>query len=544
VAQAIAIRDGRIIAVGADTEIEALAGPATDRIDLQGHTATPGLIDSHVHFSYGGLLRLTQLDLNYPYVKSISDITKMVAERHAGAAPGKWILGRGWDEGKLSEQRYVLASDLDPVTGSRPAWLSHTMGHYGVANSAALKLAGITRETPDPPGGTIDRADDGTPTGVLKEKAMSLVAQHIPPTDSGQMREAIRQMARAFNREGMTGAKDPGIGRSLGYNPENALDTWNAYREVLEEGALTVRLFALWRSAETLDEARQLVKLIKPFTRPQEQSGNHRLMSGGIKIFADGSGGARTAWVWDDWNRERSGLDEGNSGYPAIDPIMLRDLIMLYHDAGLHVGVHAIGDRSIDWVVASISLALIRNPHYGLRHSIIHSNIPTELAMNTMAALQQNFDAAYPESQANFTWWIGDTYAGNFGVERSRRLNPFRSFAARGIQWGGGSDFFVTPFPARYGLWASVVREPLLGVYGKDAFGSDQSVDIRTALRSYTIWAAHQLFMDDVTGSIESGKYADIAVWDVDLYTAEPDQIKNMKCRMTLLEGEIVYRAD
>lgn len=544
VAQAIAIRDGRIIAVGTDTEIEALAGPATDRIDLQGYTATPGLIDSHVHFSYGGLLRLTQLDLNYPYVKSISDITKMVAERHADAAPGEWILGRGWDEGKLSEQRYVLASDLDPVSGSRPAWLSHTMGHYGVANSAALELAGITRETPDPAGGTIDRADDGTPTGVLKEKAMSLVAQHIPPTDSDQMREAIRQMARAFNREGMTGAKDPGIGRSLGYNPENALDTWNAYREVLEEGALTVRLFALWRSAETLDEAQQLVNLIKPFTRPQEQSGNHRLMSGGIKIFADGSGGARTAWVWDDWNRERSGLDEGNRGYPAIDPIMLRDLIMLYHDAGLHVGVHAIGDRSIDWVVASITLALVRNPHFGLRHSIIHANIPTDLAMNTMAALQQNFDAAYPEPQANFTWWIGDTYAGNFGVKRSQRLNPFRSFAARGIRWGGGSDFFVTPFPARYGLWASIAREPLLGVYGKDAFGSDQSVDIQTALRSYTIWAAHQLFMDDVTGSIELGKYADIAVWDVDLYTAEADQIKNMKCRMTLLEGEIVYRAD
>ena len=161
--------------------------------------------------------------------------------------------------------------------------------------------------------------------------------------------------------------------------------------------------------------------------------------------------------------------------------------------------------------------------------------------MNTMAALQRNFDAGYPEPQANFTWWIGDTYAGNFGVKRSQRLNPFRSYRDRGIQWGGGSDFFVTPFPARYGIWSSITRQPLLGVYGYDAFGEEQSVDVKTALRSYTIWAAHQMFMEEKTGSIEVGKYADIAVWDTDLYTAAPEAIKNMECQMTLLEGKVVY---
>jgi predicted amidohydrolase YtcJ len=263
-----------------------------------------------------------------------------------------------------------------------------------------------------------------------------------------------------------------------------------------------------------------------------------------VKLFADGSGGARTAWVWQDWNRSRTEIDEGNRGYPAIDAILLRDLIMLYHDAGLHMGVHAIGDRAIDWTVAAMTLALIRNPRHGLRHSIIHSNIPTDLAMNTMAALQQNFDAGYPEPQANFTWWIGDTYAGNFGIERSRRLNPFRSYLDRGMIWAGGSDFFVTPFPARYGIWSSIARQPLLGVYGHDAFGEDQSIDVKTALRSYTIWAAHQMFMEEKIGSIEAGKYADIAVWDTDPYTATPEAIKEMKCRLTLLEGEVVYRAE
>jgi predicted amidohydrolase YtcJ len=542
VAEAVAIRDGLIIAVGSNQQISRLSGPGTDRIDLQGMTATPGLIDTHAHFSYGGLLKLTQIDLSFPHAKSIDDITRLVSERRQSSDAGAWILGRGWDEGKLAEQRYVTASDLDPVSGDRPVWLAHTMGHYGVANSAALSRAGITRDTPDPPGGVIDRADDGTPTGVLKETAMALVVGHIPPAGPQQLREAIRLMAREFNREGMTGAKDPGIGRSLEYDFGNAMDTWNAYRDVLAAGELSVRILALWRSPNSLDGAHELVERIAPFTDPQALGGDRRLVSGGVKIFADGSGGARTAWVWEDWNRDYTGIDEGNRGYPAIDAIVLRDLIMFYHDAGLHIGIHAIGDRAIDWTVAAVTLALIRNPRKGLRHSIIHANIPTDLALDTMAALQRNFDAGYPEPQANFTWWIGDTYAGNFGVERSRRLNPFRSYLDRGMQWGGGSDFFVTPFPARYGLWASMARRPLLGIHGEDAFGQEQSIDVRSALRSYTIWAAHQMFMDDVTGSIEVGKYADIAVWDTDLYRAAPEEIKNMQCQMTLLEGDIVYR--
>jgi predicted amidohydrolase YtcJ len=543
IAEALAIRDGRITAVGTNEEIEALAGPETDRIDLQGLTATPGLLDSHVHFSSGGLLRLTRLDLSFPHVKSIEDVVTKVRRRLAGLGPQEWVLGRGWDEGKLTERRYIYASDLDPVTDNHPAWLVHTMGHYGVANSLSLALAGITRETPDPPGGVIDRDADGNATGVLKETAMMLVARHIPASDAAQMREGIRSMAQAFNSECMTGAKDPGIGSGLGYDSAGAMQAWEAYQDVLAEGALTVRVFALWRTPDTLGEAKALIRRIAPFTRPSESTGNDRLISGGVKLFADGSGGARTAWMWQDWNRNQTGVDEGNRGYPAIDAELLRELIRLYHDAGLHMGVHAVGDQAIDWVVAAFTLALMHNPQHGLRHSIIHANIPTDLAMDTMVALQRKFDAGYPEPQAAFTWWIGDTYAGNFGPQRSLRLNPFRTYLAKGIRWGGGSDFFVTPYPARYGIWSSMVRQPLLGVYGFDVFGQDETIDARTALRSFTMWAAHQMFLDDKTGSIEVGKYADIAVWNADLYSAPPDVIKNMECRLTLFQGEVVYRA-
>ena len=222
---------------------------------------------------------------------------------------------------------------------------------------------------------------------------------------------------------------------------------------------------------------------------------------------------------------------------------MLREQIRMYHDAGIHISVHAIGDRAIDWIVDSYWQALEANPTPGLRHGIIHANIPTDHALDRIAEMQRDFDAAYPEPQANFTWWIGDTYAGNFGPARAPRLNPFRTYLDRGILWAGGSDYPVTPFPARNGIWASIARETLLGVYGVNPYGAAESVDVQTALRSFTAWAAHQMFMEDKIGSIEVGKYADLAVWDRDLYSVETAAIQEMRCEMTLFQGKVVYEA-
>ncbi len=543
VVEALAIRKGRILATGTTAEIERLAGPTTERIDLRGRTATPGLIDAHLHFSEGGLLRLTNIDLSYPVVKSIADVVHAVRERSATAKAGEWILGRGWDEGKFTDRRLIRAADIDAAAGDHPSWLVNTTGHYGVANASALAIAGITRDTADPPGGVIDRDAAGEPTGVLKETAMGLVTRHVPRAGPEKMREAIRAMAGELNRECMTGVKDPGLGSDLAFDPDSALATWNAYREVLDDGALTVRVFALWYSPRTLEEAQKLIKLIEPFGRPDAATGGDRLVSGGVKMFADGSGGARTAWMWQDWNRERAEVDTGNRGYPAFDAELMRQLIFLYHDAGLHLGVHAVGDRAIDWVVDSYALALERKPVKGLRHSIIHANIPSDHATDAMAAMQKAFDAGYPEPSPSFTWWIGDTYAGSFGPERSLRLNPFRTFLDQGIHWASGSDYFVTPFAARYGIWSSISREPLLGVYGGDPFGRGEAVDAHAALRSFTIWAAHQIFMDERIGSLEPGKRADIAVWDTDFYTAPSAAIKDAKCLMTLFDGEVVFGA-
>jgi predicted amidohydrolase YtcJ len=184
---------------------------------------------------------------------------------------------------------------------------------------------------------------------------------------------------------------------------------------------------------------------------------------------------------------------------------------------------------------------LSEKPTPGLRHSIIHGNIPTDHAIETMALLQSKYDAAYPEAQAPFTWWIGDTYAGNFGPQRSQRLMPLKTYLDKRILWGGGSDYPVTPLPARYGLWSSVEREALKGTFGPHPFGTAEAVDIHTALRSYTLWAARQLFLDARTGSLEVGKDADIAVWSQNPYQMPSAELRNLHCELTLLGGAVVF---
>ncbi len=532
VAEAVAIRGSRIAAVGDAAAIEALVGHETRRVDLAGRAITPGLMDAHVHFASGGTNLLHLLDISYPNVESIAEVQTAVAEQAARLGAGEWVRGRGWDEGKLTELRYIYASDLDAVVPDNPVWLSHTMGHYGVANSIALDMAGITADTPDPPGGTIDRTADGQPTGVLKESAQGLVSRLIPGLGPAEQRAGIRALADEFNKECMTGGKDPGIGRAA----------WEAYQDVQEEGDLSVRIFALWRGRNgTLEEVAAYADSLATFTRPYESTGDDHLISGGVKLYSDGSGGARTAWLYDDWNRDHTDTDAGNRGYPTMDPDELRRRFRAYHDAGLHVSIHSIGDRAIDWTVDSFAEALAATPTRGLRHGIIHANIPTDRALDAMAQLQRDWGAAYPEPSPTFTWWIGDTYAGNFGPDRALRLNPFRSYQTRGMIWASGSDYSVTPFPARYGVWASVARQPLLGVYGSQPYGTAESVDVEIALRSFTTWVAHQMFLEDKVGTIEPGKYADLAVWDRDPLSVPTADLRDMSCEMTIFDGDVVY---
>jgi predicted amidohydrolase YtcJ len=260
-------------------------------------------------------------------------------------------------------------------------------------------------------------------------------------------------------------------------------------------------------------------------------------------MYMDGSGGGRTAWMYQDWNKNSTELDVGNPGYPVTDPAIYRQNVKLFNDAGLHIGTHAIGDRAIDWVVDTYAEVLAANPKHGLRHAIIHANTPTDHAIAVMAELERKYDAGYPETQGEFMYWIGDNYAGNLGPQRALRLDPYQTFLHQGILFAGGSDYPVTPLPARLGLWASVARQTLHGTYGAQPFGTAEAISAADALKSYTIWAAHQMFLDTETGSLEPGKSADIAIWDRDPLTAPTAALKDLKCELTLFRGAVVYQA-
>lgn len=530
VAEAVAIAGGRVVAVGTTAEIRGRVGPATQVVDLAGRAMTPGLIDTHVHFTE--VDALFNVDLSDPSIAAMDDVLKRVAAQVAKTKPGEWIRGRGWDEGKLKERRHITAADLDKVAPNNPVWLTNTTGHYGVGNSYAMKIGEVRKGTAAPPAGTIVHTDDGEPNGVLLESAQNLITRHIPPMTRAQQKAGLVKMIEDFNAEGMTGAKDPGIGDLK----------WELYDELLKEGKLTVRLFALWSGPRRLEDAAEVQKRISAHPRPPASLGDGMLISGGVKMYMDGSGGARTAWMHEDWNRNLDDVDKGNVGYPATPPDQYRTMATNFHNAGVHVSTHAIGDMAIDWVVDTYAKAIAGKPTKGLRHGVIHANTPTDHANDEMARLQRDYDAGYPEASASFMWWIGDNYAGNFGPVRNLRMKPLATWQKKGMRWGGGSDFAVTPFAARYGLWASVARETLNGTFGKTPFGMAEAVDVHTALKSYTIWAAHQIFLDDRIGSIEVGKEADLAVWDRDPYTVATPVLKDIKAELTLVKGKVVYR--
>jgi predicted amidohydrolase YtcJ len=537
VVEALAIRHGAIVKVGSDAEVMKFAGqgPGLRVIDLHGRTATPGLIDTHAHIADGGVQELYGVKLSD--AASIVEILARVKAKIALVKPGEWVTGSGWDEGKLAEHRYVTAADLDAVSPDNPVWLVQTTGHYGAANSSALRLAHITAATPEPPAGTIDRDAQGNPTGVLKEdSAMDPITSLIPPVTFEQMRQGILYMQHVLHSEGMTAVKDPDIFQIH----------WDAYKSLLDRGQLKEHICVLWHAGSTLESARKALAAINQVPRLPSALGKNRLLSCGAKIYMDGSGGARTGWVYDDWLRNASTPDvtssgAPNRGYPQTDPMVYQEMVRFFHRNRVPVGTHAVGDRAMDWVVDTYALVEREHPRPGLRHSIIHANLPTPHAMDVMVTLQKKYDAGYPEMQPGFLWWIGDIYAASYGPKRGQGLEPLKTLHARGILWSGGSDYFVTPIAARYGLWSSVARRTAQATYGLNPFGVSESLDIHTALRSYTAWASRQVFLQDTIGSLEVGKQADIAVWDQDLYSISVDEIRDLKCLMTLFDGEVVY---
>jgi predicted amidohydrolase YtcJ len=528
VVQALAISRGTIAAVGSDAEISAMIGPKTRVIDLKGRAATPGLIDTHAHILSTGLGELNQIPL--AGARSVEDMVAAVKARVATTPKGEWVLGVGWDEGKFKDGRYPTAAELDVVSPDNPVWLDNTTGHYGVANGLALKLAGVTAATPTPTAGTIEKLPDGRPAGVLKETAQDLVTRLIPEPSIAQRQAALSHMIRRLHEEGMTGFKDPSIGRA----------DWEAYLGLAKAGQFPINACVLFSGGRSMATATTALAEIRRAKAEIASVANTSLSVCGVKLFMDGSGAAPTAWMYEDWNHHRTEIATGNSGYPQIDPAEYRQMIAMFINADIGIGTHAIGDKAIDWVVDGYTDALKAHPVKDLRLSIIHANTPTDHAIAAMAALQRDHGSGYPETQATFAWWIGDIYAANLGPARSLRLNPYATYVKAGIIWGGGSDTGVTPFPARLGLWASTARQTSGATWGPTPFGTAEAVPIQTALKSYTAWAA-PLIRADNAGVLAPGKSADIAVWDRDPQAVPTAAIKDMRADLTLFRGQIMF---
>ena len=528
VVSAMAIRGGRIVALGSDKAIAAFIGKRTKVIDLAGKTATPGMIDAHAHALEGGIDEVANLQLGE--ASSVADFLARVKARAAELPAGAWLTGSGWNESRIAEHHPPSLAELDAVSDGHPVALGNTTGHYTLVNSAVLKLAGVDAKTPDPAGGRFDKDASGALTGVIYDSAQDVLDKLVPPVGAATRAKGLTHVIEGALSEGLTGFKDPRTGRLQ----------WDVYAAAAKQAPLTMHVCTLTFAQTDMTAARAAVDDYRQRKREVAAMKGRNLDVCGVKIFLDGSGAGRTAWVYKPFEADAAHANPG-TGLPQMAPEIYREMVDLFTREGMPIGTHAIGDRAIDTVVDAYAAALKKWPKQGLRHSLIHANLPTEHAIDVMADLQKTYDSGYPEAQAEFLWFLGDALAAGWGPERSVHMMPYATYVKRGILYSDGSDYPVTPYAPRYGLWSSVAREPDGDRFGKAPFGTAEAVDIHTAMKSHTIWAARQLFLEKEAGSLEVGKLADVAIWDRNPYAVPTAQLKDMTCMMTLFGGKVVF---
>ncbi len=521
-AAAIAIRDGRFVAVGSDEEIRALAGARTRVEDLGGATVVPGLIDAHNHLlATGRMLREVRL---YD-TRSIPEIVERVAARVREIPPGEWVVGRGWDESLLAEGRHPTRHDLDAVAPDTPVVI-HRVWNKLVCNSAALRAAGIDRETPDPPAdvlysGSFERDEAGEPTGLFRDRAKEMITGHIPEPSEEDLVAAIEKACRAYNAVGLIGVAEPGL-----YPGEI-----RAYDRAKREGTLTVRtdmLMAAWGFGAPESEA----GLQEQFAGIGVGGGlgDDLLRLEGIKLMIDGGMSDRTARMFDAY------LDEpGNRGTWVIEPTRLVQLIRWVHDLGWPMDIHTCGDEAQETVVMAFATSQRENPKPWLRHRVHHAYFPTPTALAVMAEAQIPAVVSSP-----FLTNLGEGFVNSVGPERASRAMPMRAYLAAGVPLAGSSDSYITDFNPWVGMHAAVNRSTATG---RDLGKTAEGIAPEEALRSYTLGGAFVTGREDRQGSIAPGKLADLVVLDRDPLTIAPEELDQVQAIATMLGGEWVDRA-
>jgi predicted amidohydrolase YtcJ len=506
--QAIAVSGGKISAVGANDEVQKLKGPKTQVIDLGGHFVMPGFNDAHVHLGSGGF---EKLNVDLVGSKSLEDMKQRIAARTKTAAPGEWIVGRGWDHTLWTEQKTPTQADIDSVTGTHPAIFNRVDGHIAIANSAALKAAGVTAQSPDPHGGKIDRDDKGEPTGILRETAMGAVSEKIPPPSQAQRRRAAELALEDAARWGITSAQD-----------NSDWEDFLTYEQMEKEGKLTLRI------SEWLPFDAPVEQLLQ--ARQHHSQEDPMLHTGMLKGFMDGSLGSRTAAMlapYDD--------DPKNSGIPRYEQDKLNAMAAERANDGFQIGFHAIGDRGARMALDAFAYAIQKSNKKNLRFRIEHDQVVASedfkkyKDLGVIASVQPN------HLLTDMNW-----AEAHIGPGRAKHSYPWKEFEDNHIPLAFGTDYPVEPITPFRGLYAAVTRKNEVGT---KEYYPEQKLTIDHAIYAYTIGAAQAEFAEDKKGQLTPGMLADFVVLDRDITKVAPPEILKTRVLRTVVGGKTVYEA-
>lgn len=513
-AEAAAVKDGKFIRVGSTKEIREFIGQDTQVIDVEGKTVTPGFAESHCHPSMAGLNLCFEVDVKQ--AASIDDMITLLQQKAEQLPKGNWVKGFGYNDQRLKEKRHPTRWDLDKATANHPIFLSRTDGHLAVANSAALSLAEISKDTADPDGGRLDRdPQSGEPTGVLREQAQTIVKALIPSYTIADFKEGISTACHQLARWGITSFHDAAVGR----------EAMTAYQELLAENKLPLRVGMMIPGIPLL-EFRGYLDELKTLGI-QAGFGNERLRIYGTKFMCDGSMSGWTAALYEPYTNE-----PGELGITVVPKDELTAGIVEAHKAGLRPVTHAIGDRAIDIVLDAIELALKERPDPDHRMSIEHCSLPTSQAIDRIKRL-----GVLPSSSVGFIYELGPAHLLGLGSERIKGYFPHKTYLEKGIISVGNSDWSVTSGNIAQQIYGVVTRK----CYSGEVVGAEQAIPVKEALRLYTVNGAYASFEENIKGSIEPGKLADMVVLDRDILSIPAEEIKDIQVEMTIVGGKIIY---
>jgi predicted amidohydrolase YtcJ len=517
--EAVSVKAGKIQVVGKTKDIKKYAGLNTEIIDLQGKTVMPGLYDSHLHVVGTGHA-LSIINCRTPPMMSIEDMKKAVVEKALESKLDDWILGRGWDQAKLAEHRNPSRWDLDEGAPDNPVALTRTCGHLLVVNSMALEISGISKDTSQPEGGRIVKDDNGELTGMLEEApAMNLVRQHIPPDGIPETASHIEKACKAFNEVGITSVIDAG----------NTEDQMVAYQLLKNKDTLTVRVNMMLRAINGNEPLEKSLERIDNFPMLSTY-GDNLLKFQGLKILIDGGIGGKTALLRESYENETE--DYGLLILPVEN---LQKLIDAANLRGMLCGIHCAGGKAMDIVLDAFEKTNKLKPIKGRRFYLIHAYQPSD--ENFRKCLKLGVCVA---SQPSFLYYLGESYYENVGNERSKWLKPHRSWLDEGIMVAAGTDSPVTPYYPFPSLWTSIARRTEVNDV---QMGTKQKVTRVEAIKMYTINGAYLTFEEEIKGSINPGKLADMVILDRDILTCPEDDIKDTRVLRTFLGGKTVYKA-